>query len=252
MMADHERLEELIVARALGGLDPDDEREYERQRAEHGADCAECRRLEAEYADVAGRLAFTLDPEPVSRELEDRVVALATNPATVTVPEAPATSATSDDLAQRRAESERRGGGSLARTFVAIAAAFVLFVGGWAIGSATSGGDPSIPADARVVAFEGTDTGDATLSVAYTPGEPGVYVLGSGLPEPSGDEVYEVWMIQDGQPVPGPCLRPEADGSLFAFADAELGTTEAMAVTVESSSCPSAPTSDPVFTATIV
>jgi hypothetical protein len=248
MMADHEHLEELIVARALGGLDPEDERAYERERAEHGADCAECRRLEAEYADVAGRLAFTLDPEPVSPDLEDRVVALAT--ASATVPDAPPPSQ-NDELAQRRTERGRRGG-SLARTLVAIAAAFVLFVGGWAIGSATSGGEPSIPADARVVAFEGADTGDATLSVAYTPGEPGVYVLGSDLPAPADDQVYEVWMIQDGQPVPGPCLRPEADGSLFAFADADLGTTEAMAITVESSSCPSAPTSDPVFTAEIV
>ena len=249
MMAEHERLEELIVARALGGLDPEDERAYERERAEHGPDCAECRRLEAEYGDVAGRLAFALEPEPVSRDLEDRTVVLATGERTDAVailePEG-------DEVSERRAMRERRPSGVILRPLVAVAAAFVLFVGGWAIGSSMSDGDEGgVPADARVVAFEGTQPDVGTLSVAYTPGEPGVYVLGSGLPQPADGEVYELWMIQDGEPVSGACVVPEADGSLFAFADAELGTTEAMAVTVESSSCPAAPTSEPVFTAAI-
>jgi hypothetical protein len=242
MMANHERIEELIVARALGGLDPDDERAYERERAEHGVGCAECLRLEAEYGDVAGRLAFSLDPEPVSQVLEDRVVGLATG-SVASIGDA--------DTRERPAVREPGRSRFSLRPLAAIAAAFVLFVGGLAIGSAMSGDDPSIPSDARVVAFEGTQPDTGTLSVAYTPGEEGVYLLGAGLPQPAAGEVYEVWMIRDGEPIPGPCVVPEADGSLFAFADAELGTTEAMAVTVESSSCPSAPTTDPVFTATI-
>ena len=248
MMADHERLEELIVARALGGLDPEDERAYERERAEHGPDCAECRRLETEYGEVAGRLAFSLDPEPANPDLEERVVALATGKRTESVA---ILHPGDDDLSERRAIRERRPGGVILRPLVAVAAAFVLFVGGWAIGTTMSGGEPTIPSDARVVAFEGAQPDTGTLSVAFTPGEAGVYLLGAGLPQPSDGEVYELWMIQDGEAVSGTCVVPEADGSLFAFADAELGTTEAMAVTVESSSCPAAPTTEPVFTAAI-
>jgi hypothetical protein len=241
VIRDHERLEELIAVRALGGLDPDDERAYEQERAAHGADCVECRRLETEYGEVAGRIAFSLDPEPASPELEDRVVGLATGSVAVL-----------ERVTPRQAARARRrfsAGGVVLRPLVAAAAAVVVFVGGWAAGSLTSDETPPVPSDARVVAFEGE--GGGTLAVAYRPGEAGVYLLGSGLDTPPEGRVYEVWMIRDGTPIPGPCVTPQPDGSLFAFADAELGTTETMAVTVERASCPTAPTTDPVFTATI-
>ncbi len=241
MIRDHERLEELIAVRALGGLDPDDERAYEQERAAHGADCAECRHLETEYGEVAGRLAFSLDPEPATPELEDRVVGLATGSV-----------AKLEHVTPRQAPRVRRrssGRGVVLRPLVAAAAAVVVFVGGWAAGSLTSGDAPPVPSGARVVAFDGESSG--TLAVAYRPGEEGVYLLGSGLEAPPEGRVYEVWMIRDGTPIPGPCVTPEPDGSLFAFADAELGTTEMMAVTLERASCPTAPTTDPVFTATI-
>jgi len=240
MMRDHELIEELIVARALDGIDPADERTLEHEQAAHGADCLECRRLEREYAEVAGKLAFAVAPEALRPELEDEIVGLATG--SVARLEPPGGREPSIDGAQRR-----RGGGVL-RPLVAIAAAFVLFVGGWAVGSLTSGDDATVPPGARVVAFEGAN---GKLAVAYRPGQPGVYLLGSGLEAPPAGKVYEVWMIQDGKPVPGACVTPSADGSLFAFADANVATSQAMAVTVESASCPSAPTTDPVFTAAI-
>lgn len=235
MIRDHERLEELIAVRSLGGLDTDDERVYAQERAAHGADCAECLRLEAEYGEVAGRLPFSLDPEPVGDELEERVVGLATGSVAILEPGA-------------GPKARPRRGGVVLRPLVAVAAAFVLFVGGLAVGSVTSD-DGTIPSDARVVAFEGA--GGGTLAVAYRPGEEGVYLLGSGLEAPPEGQVYEVWMIEDGTPTPGPCVRPSDDGSLFAFAPAEIGTTDTMAVTVESAACPTAPTTEPVFTATL-
>jgi hypothetical protein len=78
-----------------------------------------------------------------------------------------------------------------------------------------------------------------------------VYLLGSGLETLPEDQVYAVWMLQDGTPVPATCFAPTADGSVFAFVDASLGTSDAMAVTVEPSSCPSAPTTEPILTAPI-
>jgi anti-sigma-K factor RskA len=242
MMADHEHLEELIAADTLGGLDVGERRELERQRAAHGADCVECRRLEDEYGEVAGRLAFAVDPIPLREGFEDEVVAATTDPR-------PALERVVDLRSRRRDTPRPRSTGFL-RPLAAVAAAIVLFVGGWAVGVGTSGSDPgSIPSDARVVAFQGN--GHGTLALAYRPGEKGVYLLGSGLEAPPSGDVYEVWMIRDKTPVSGACVRPSPDGSLFAFTDAALGTTETMAVTVESSSCPSAPTSEPVFTASI-
>jgi len=156
MMRDHELIEELIVARALDGIDPADERTLEHEQAAHGADCLECRRLEREYAEVAGKLAFAVAPEALRPELEDEIVGLATG--SVARLEPPGGREPSIDGAQRR-----RGGGVL-RPLVAIAAAFVLFVGGWAVGSLTSGDDATVPPGARVVAFEGAN---GKLAVAY-------------------------------------------------------------------------------------
>lgn len=236
---DHTTIEELIVAKSIGGLGHDDELALERARAEHGPGCEECRLLEAEYASVAGRLAFALEPAPLRDGFEDEVVDAALTERVRLV--------RSNGVAPP-ARIPRHPGIRL-RPLVAVAAAAVLLVGGWVMGAATSAGDPGVPAGARVVAFQGEA---GSLAIAYEPGEPGVYLLGSDLPEPAPGEVLEIWMIRDGEPVPGACVVPAQDGSLFAFVDAELGTTEAMAVTVEPSSCPSSPTSDPILTAEIV
>ena len=68
------------------------------------------------------------------------------------------------------------------------------------------------------------------------------------MPDPGEGQVYEIWMIQDGTPVGGGCVRPP-DGTIAVSVDADIGTTELMAVTVEDAACPSAPTTAPVMTA---
>jgi anti-sigma-K factor RskA len=232
-MTDHQHLEELIAANALGGLDAVDARELERARAEHGPGCAECRRLEAEYADIAGALAFATDPVPLRPGSEDTLVELAAGsraPRSGVEPMQPA------------AVPNRRWP-------VAAAAAVVLFVGGIWVGRAMSNDHAPISPGARVVAFSGDAPG--SLSVAYRPGAPGIYLVGTDLPVPPAGHVYEVWMIRGSTPVPGPCVRPSPDGSVVAFSDAELATTDSMAVTVEPSSCSVVPTTTPVFTATL-
>ncbi len=129
---------------------------------------------------------------------------------------------------------------------MAVAAAFVLFVGGWAVRSAMdpSGGEL---AASRFVRFEGEA---GTLALAYEPGRPGVVLFGSGLPDPGDGRAYEIWMIEDGRAVSGGCVRPK-EGRILTFVDANIGSTEQMAVTVEPASCPEAPTTDPVLTASL-
>jgi hypothetical protein len=98
----------------------------------------------------------------------------------------------------------------------------------------------------RILTFQGQ--GD--LALVYRPGERGVVLIGSDLGPLPEDRVLEVWMIQDGRPIPGACLRP-TDGRLLTYLDAELGSTEEMAVTVEPADCPDRPTSQPILTADV-
>jgi anti-sigma-K factor RskA len=230
---DHTVIEELLSIDALGGLDDADRALLDRERASHGADCEECARLEAGFREVAGRLGLSLEPVQVRAGMADDILREAGAPA-------PASAHAPFDLAERR---ERRAGGSW-RRLVAVAAAFVLFAGGWVVRDAvdSGGGTP------RLVSFAG-DAG--TLAVAYQPGKPGVIVFGSDLPDPGPDRAYEIWMVQGTQaPVSGGCVHP-TDGRVLTYVPADIGRTDTMLVTVESSSCPSAPTTDPVLSASL-
>jgi hypothetical protein len=239
-MRDHSTIEELLSLEVLGGLDDRDRESLYREMADHGPDCAECRRLRHEYGEVAGRLAFALEPVPIRPELEDETVQLARTQG--------------EAVPFRRVRGGRVVAGlgrmrpfGIFSPLVATAAAVVLFFAGWLARDLIAGGAPSFDfATARVVAFQGK-AGD--LAVAYRPGQAGAYVFGSNLQAPPSDRVYEVWMFQDGTPVRGACVRPEPGGTLLTYLDANLGTSQQMAVTVESPSCPSAPTTQPVLTA---
>jgi Anti-sigma-K factor rskA len=227
MTRDHAVIDELLAIRALDGLDADGAAQLERELAAHG-DCPECRRLEIEHAEVAGMLALALDPLPVDEGMVDRILATPRRPQTTAA--APA-----DELSVRR---DARLGRWQAAFGVAAAVAVVL-----AVVLATRPGGPAIPD--TIVAFDGAP---GSLAMAYTPGEPGALVWGAGLPDPGRGRVYELWMISDGTPVRARCLMP-ADGAVAAYLDTDVSSADLMAVTVESTACPEAPTTDPVFTA---
>ena len=232
---DHAAIEELLSADALGGLDDADRAELLRQRADHGA-CEECARLEVELAEVAGRLGLSLEPVPVRAGMADEILRAAG-------------AERGDDVAVPAAvdlDARRRSRSGAWKGLVAAAAAF-LFVCGFLVRSVTDQGGGELAAS-RFVRFSG-DAG--TLAMAYEPGKPGVVFFGSDLPDPGTGQVYEIWMIEGEQaPVSGGCVRPE-DGRILTFVDADLGDTDTMAVTVEPDSCPSAPTTTPVLTASI-
>jgi anti-sigma-K factor RskA len=229
----HDRVEELLAARVLGGLDDADAGALEAEMAAHG-DCGECRRIERELTETAGRMAFALDPVAVDPGMADRILETGGRGAVRPTELA-------DELAGRR---EGRGW----RTFAAIAAAIALVAVVAATALRPGGRTTEVTAQPAqtIVRFQG-DAGN--LAMAYTPGAPGAIFWGSDLPDPGADHVYEIWMIQGGTPISGGCVTPNPDGSLAVAVDADLGTTNEMAVTVESASCPDAPSGGPVLTA---
>jgi hypothetical protein len=229
MTLDHALIDELLAIRSLGGLDEDDAVVLERELAAHG-DCAECRRIEVEHAEVAGMLALALDPRPVDEDMADRILAQGRGPdRTAAAPPA-------DELSGRR--DVRLGRWQAAFGVAATVALVLAFV----LATRPDGGS-QVPG--TIVTFEGAP---GELAMAYTPGERDALVWGTGLPDPGTGKVYELWMFENGNPVRAACLTP-TDGAVAAQLDADLSSAELMAVTVESTDCPAAPTTDPVFTA---
>jgi hypothetical protein len=244
MMRDHEHIEELLAAQALDGLDAADERALRDAQREHG-DCEECSRLERDLREVSGLLAFALTPAAADPAIAERIVV---SDRDVAAPSgaragAPAT----DDLGDRRARRARTDD-RRARTWTALLGVAAVVVAAVVFTSTVVRAPVEVTrADlsGRLVRFDGVD---GTLTMAYTPGTSGAVFWGHGIPDPGEGQTYEIWMIEDGAAIPGGCTRP-VDGRIALFVDAEIGTTDLMAVTVEPTACPPEPTTDPILIA---
>ena len=243
MIRDHDLIEELLAVQALGGLDGADVGVLARERADHG-DCEECRRLEDGFEETAGRLAFALEPVEVDATMADRILADSATPDTTeaAATEEPVPDERVVDLGEAR--RSRRW-----RTLVAVAAAFALLVVSAAVfGSNRTTQVSGATSTQRFLTFSGDAQGEVRL--AYTPGHAGGVMWGSGLMDPGPDQVYEVWAITGDQPVSQGCVSP-TDGSIGLQVGADVEAADVMAVTAESSGCPSAPTSDPIWVAPV-
>jgi len=234
----HERLEELIAADVLYGLDEPDRVEMEREMADHGPDCLECRRLVQEYGEVAGGLGLALEPLPLAAGAEDRLLAAAR--------------LTDRRPAQERAPSVVRplapaaaAPGRARRWIAAAAVAAAIAVLAGFVGYALAPGAPAL----RVAAFPAK--GGQQLSVVYQAGSRQAVVVGSNLASLPPGRVYELWYV----PTPGADPRPAGTflpraGSVVA--NAHVGTTfVALAVSVEPKGGSPHPTTTPILLTTV-
>jgi anti-sigma-K factor RskA len=220
MSLDHSLIEELMAADALGGLEPADRELLLLERNAHGT-CTECARIEAAFAETAGRLGFALDPIPVDDGVADGIL----RRATVDRPAAPAVA----DLTRAR---ERRAPW---RALIAVAAAFIVVVV-FAVVRGPSG---------STAVLQGA--GPERLEVTFESGDPGATLSGTGFEQLSGGQIYELWAIRGDTPIKAACFQPE-DGTVDLDIDAEIQAGDIMAVTVEPA-CASAPTTEPIITA---
>ena len=247
-MRDHAAIEELIALGALDGLDPSGERELAAERSDHGAGCEECLRLESTYDEVAGRLAFAVEPAEIREGFEDQLVALAHGGESLE---------RGDDAPPSIArERERRRFARPMRVLAGVVAA-ALIVGAGVWGYLLAPKETTAQAfgqfiqqheDARPLPLTGSANG--TMNVYYAPGHPDVFLVGSGLDEPPSGKAYELWMFRGQTPVSAGCFAPE-NGNVLQEVSADLSGADALAITVESNACPAAPTSQPVMSVQI-
>jgi anti-sigma-K factor RskA len=228
-MTDHDRIEELLAARALSGLDAADAAALDVALAEHGPDCDGCHELERDFGEVAADLAMSLEPVPLRDGFEDQVMAAARATA---APREPVTV-----IPPARTWSRR---------IAMLAAAAALVLGGFALGRVTGTEAPSD--EFQILRLQGEAPG--SVSVAYRPGETGGLILGSDLPAVAGDDVYALWTITDDEPALVGCFSPD-DGTIVESFDQEIDQADLMAITVEPPSCPDAPTTAPILTAEV-
>jgi hypothetical protein len=222
---DHERIEELVASRALGGLDPSDVDELHDLQADHGPDCADCRRLEDEYGEVAGRLAFAADPVQVPEGLEDRAAA--------------------DAAAASKAEPRRATRGM--RWFAAASAAAVLLVAGGVGGYLLRSPAPSVnlsQSGGQVSMLTGP--GQGTVALAYLPKSSQWYLVGSNLPDAPNGKVYELWLFHGKMPSPAGTFTPK-NGVALLNVGSEASSASLAAVTIEDAPGAQQPTTQPIF-----
>jgi anti-sigma factor RsiW len=230
---DHGRVEELLAARALDGLDPEEAALAERALIEHVPGCPRCRETLDSFRTLTGDLALLAEPVAPPDTLEARI----------------------GRSIRRRRRRTLRGAGWAS---VAAAVVAVGIVGwnlsltsrlsdteetqSWLVTALSSIGHP----EGSVVPLTGPGSGRA--SMVYVQGEESMYVIATRLPEPEG--TYTVWLVGDGRTWSPGSMEMHGDvGFLFVRTDPERWRL--VMITDEAREDLPAPRSSPVVSATM-
>lgn len=234
MTWDHERVEELLAAHALGGLDPEDAALAERALVEHVPECERCRASMEGFRTVAGELALLQSPAAPPETLGARVQQLI-HPAPVR---------------PRRWLGWTAAAGAAA--LVAGLSVWNVFLEGrigeaetqqaWTVDAISALSDP----EAGVSSFSGAEP--ARLALVYVPGEEGMYLMASGMRSPERGR-YHVWLVRNGLVESAGSFVPDG-GTVMLPVEGPAGVDRVM-VTHEPTDTPT-PTASPVGTATVI
>ena len=205
----HERIEELIAASVLDGLDQDERGQLQREMSAHGPDCPECARLMAEYSETAGRMAFAVDALPLSPGAEDRLIEAARD-WDRSVAEGSAAILT-EAPRRRRGPAHVRPRGIRVKGWLVAAAAPVIAVVAGLLGYALA------PNGSTLQAVTLTAAGGQHLSVVFAPGTENAVLVGSNVTPPPAGKVYQLWYIptKNAAPVSAGTFEPNADGGVL-------------------------------------
>jgi hypothetical protein len=221
----HDELKELIAAYALGAVPPEEIRVI---RA-HILSCEECMAEADGYVDATGALALAVDPVELPAGFEERVLAVVREDRRAPV-------------AERRRRRWSRGP-VLAAAAMAVALFAVLTAGLLDARSDLSQHDEVLAALLHGGGIEVEGSGAAGRMVP-TP-EGGVFAV-VGLPNAPEEHIYQLWLIEDGE--------PESAGTFdvregFSILETDLSPegADAVAVTLEPGDGSIQPTTDPIL-----
>lgn len=242
MSWDHERVEGLLAAHALGGLEEEDEAEAERAIAEHCPDCPPCHRAMLDFREVAGDLALAA---PAARPPTARPPTATTRPL-VPVPPGPEPSAPRAPM-----------------RWAALAGAAALFLGlagwtftladrlgeaetrqDWFVDAVSTFGDP----EGNVIPLRGTGPGRIHL-LFHEGGQP-MYLVASGMEAPA-DGVFKVWLVRGGGGSHGGGTFLPHDGVAMVRVEPVPDDLEVVMVTHEPEAGVPTPTASPIAVATV-
>lgn len=214
--------------------------ESEREEFElHLRRCASCRREVEELQHTAVRLA---DPvaEPPPAALRDRIM-----DAVQRTPQLPPV------VVEPRRRRWRQ------QVLLPAAAALLLVVAGLVAVTArladrvaelersTVAAELLSAPDVQVVELRGQLPG--VLRIVLSPTEEQALVIAAGLPPAPGEQVYELWWLQDGVAIPAAVFDVEEDGRLLRVVGPPAPGTSVLAVTIEPPGGSPQPTSEPVL-----
>jgi len=185
--ADHQAIEEGLAGYALHALDEDEAVQVEALLADHLPGCASCRDLLDRFRAITGDLALAASPSRPPRMLGVRLRRELRTPRTpiwartaavaVTVALVAGLGTWTAHLSHRVNEAEQRQ----VRTTEVLAT--VSHPQSHVVTLSADRIAPAVP---------------VSLAVAYIPGRPRLYLFGS-MPNPSGDRVYQVWLVKGGR-----------------------------------------------------
>jgi anti-sigma-K factor RskA len=233
---------------AVDALEPGEREAFE----EHLRECVSCRREVAEYAEVGAQLADGVAQAPPPSLREDVLAGIR---GTAPLPARPAAPAAPVPPAAPVAPADDRGatvvsldGRRRRRRLPAAAAAAVLVgaavLGGWALGVQSEQrqqeqlaaqeeqeqarqnrllGAPDVVT--RAIDLDGRT---ATVVASRQAGE--ALVVSSGLPDPGEGREYQLWLMEDGVPVPDVHF---SGGEVRTWLEGDVGDAAAVAMTVE-------------------
>jgi anti-sigma-K factor RskA len=231
----HTRYEDDLAAYMLGALEGEEEAAFER----HLASCGRCQARERwlrASVEVLPASVEQIEPPPALRErVMDTVRREAGVPAEAAAPHPP-TRAPARGLRGWLGSLSLRPATALAGVVLVLAAGVL----GYAIGDGDGGS-----ADTTTIAVKGTA---ATGTIVRT-GDAGVLQV-SNLPQRPG-RVYEIWLLQDGKPVPSTLFQVHRNGTGAAGIPHGLNRSTQVMVTSEPLTGSDTPTTEPVLTAPV-
>jgi hypothetical protein len=242
----HLDIYEMLGAYALDAVS-DEERA---QIDEHLAVCPICSQELVYLTGAVDTLPLTVEEYEPSPNLRNQIAAIGQTPQQTTQPAAqPSLPLDLDERRRARGEPERGGGRIwMIAPWTAAAILLIAVVGlvVWNIQLQSELQDrPTL--ETVSVATTGAEGAQAEL-LFFT--DPQIVVLDvTGLPERQQDEIYQVWLFQDGQPIPAGLFGEPAD--LIAIS-ADIDQYQAVGITIEPGPIGSPqPTTEPILVSEI-